>query len=689
MKLLLYLMIGVFTLAAQPTTTQIADTAFSAAPGAPLFTGRVVIILSASGTAAGRPVLSVPQTVSITSGALSVALVPNSTITPANTYYLFSFSNGLKSYCTIPVSATPIQLAGNCTATVSSTALTPQIPFAWLNLAGYTDGYYCTHVVNGIGTLSSSSCPGTGTGSGTFTALSGDATSTATGGATTVSKINGITAPAALPNTCVSSGNSHIIYTCIAAQVITTCSTGMVLLWTPDVTNSSASALTLDAGCGTKNLLTNEKGHPTVGMVVGGASNLIYYDGTEWLLPPVVATLTGSQVSGAMTPASAGSISASTVSGFTAGAGTLTGPASGLTIGTAAALAAPTGAIVGAGQANTFTTGLQDFSAATGFKMPTGAGLTATATMMLGYDSTAGLPHIWYSAADHVFGTAAFSATSAFQAALTNYSTISGLSGYPSFTSAATTSIGTSGATLPLLSTANTWTLAQTFSTAPVFSNGAGTLECLHRSTTGIVTGTGSDCGSGGGGGAYSQSFTTQTSVTVAHNLGTTAVVTQCFDNSSPPVNIEWNKLTITDTNNVTVTFLVAQSGSCVVTSGSGSGGGGGGTIYTGTGIAGAGTLISPLTVDLTAVPTRLSNTATLTFTSIAQSACNEQTISLTGATTGDEVILGAPAAVEQGFVWSGYVSSASTVTVRMCKITSGTVTPAALAWRATIVRSF
>src|ERR1017187_1550580 len=166
-------------------------------------------------------------------------------------------------------------------------------------------------------------------------------------------------------------------------------------------------------------------------------------------------------------------------------------------------------------QANTYSAGLQDFSGATGLKIPTSAGLTATASLMFGYDSTAGLPHIWYSAADHVFGTAAFSATSAFQAALTNYSTISGLSGYPSFTSAATTSIGTSGATLPLLSTANTWTLAQTFSAAPVFSNGAGTLECLHRSTTGIVTGTGSDCGSGGGG-AYSQSFTTQTSVTVA-----------------------------------------------------------------------------------------------------------------------------------------------------------------------------
>ena len=40
------------------------------------------------------------------------------------------------------------------------------------------------------------------------------------------------------------------------------------------------------------------------------------------------------------------------------------------------------------------------------------------------------------------------------------------------FTSAATTAIGTSGATIPLLSTANTWTLAQTFSALAQFSLG-------------------------------------------------------------------------------------------------------------------------------------------------------------------------------------------------------------------------
>ena len=115
----------------------------------------------------------------------------------------------------------------------------------------------------------------------------------------------------------------------------------------------------------------------------------------------------------------------------------------------------------------------------------------------------------------------------------------------------------------------------------------------------------------------------------------------------------------------------------------------GGGTLYTGVGLTGLGTSASPLTVDATAVPTRLSATATVTFASIPQSACHEQTITLTGAVTGDEVMLGPPATVEQGFMWSGYVSSANTVTVRMCKITAGTAAPAARSWRATILRSF
>jgi hypothetical protein len=118
--------------------------------------------------------------------------------------------------------------------------------------------------------------------------------------------------------------------------------------------------------------------------------------------------------------------------------------------------------------------------------------------------------------------------------------------------------------------------------------------------------------------------------------------------------------------------------------------GSGSGSVVTGLGLAGAGTAASPLTVDSTAIPTRLTGTGSLTWASFAQSTCQESTITLTGAVTGDEVMLGPPATIDQGFQWGAYVSSANTVTVRMCKITTGTVTPASngLSWRATIIKA-
>ena len=66
--------------------------------------------------------------------------------------------------------------------------------------------------------------------------------------------------------------------------------------------------------------------------------------------------------------------------------------------------------------------------------------------------------------------------------------------------SAATVNTGTSGALIPLLSTANTWTLAQTFSAAPVLASITGATQCLHVNASGIISGTGTDCGSASGG---------------------------------------------------------------------------------------------------------------------------------------------------------------------------------------------
>jgi hypothetical protein len=53
-----------------------------------------------------------------------------------------------------------------------------------------------------------------------------------------------------------------------------------------------------------------------------------------------------------------------------------------------------------------------------------------------------------------------------------------------------------------LLSTANTWTLGQTFTVAPTFGSITGSVQCLHVNTVGLVSGTGADCGAGGGAGA-------------------------------------------------------------------------------------------------------------------------------------------------------------------------------------------
>jgi len=103
---------------------------------------------------------------------------------------------------------------------------------------------------------------------------------------------------------------------------------------------------------------------------------------------------------------------------------------------------------------------------------------------------------------------------------------------------------GLKGAALPTLATGNLrynggWSFANT-AYAPVasptftgtttipaltLSGGASTLECLHRNSAGVVSGTGSDCGSGGGGGGANASgyyLVTQTSNAPANavNLG-------------------------------------------------------------------------------------------------------------------------------------------------------------------------
>ena len=61
----------------------------------------------------------------------------------------------------------------------------------------------------------------------------------------------------------------------------------------------------------------------------------------------------------------------------------------------------------------------------------------------------------------------------------------------------------------------------------------------------------------------YAQSFTAQTSVAMNHNLGTSNVVVDCYDSGN--LQVSYATVTVTDLNNVTVTFFTPQTGRCVV----------------------------------------------------------------------------------------------------------------------------
>lgn len=111
----------------------------------------------------------------------------------------------------------------------------------------------------------------------------------------------------------------------------------------------------------------------------------------------------------------------------------------------------------------------------------------------------------------------------------------------------------------------------------------AGVLK-MSGGVASVVSGTATDCilvdGTSGACGAGSantgQDFTSQTSVAITIPSSTDPIV-QCFDNASPPNQIEYKRGVRTNATTYTVTFETAQSGRCTVNTTGGSGGGGGG----------------------------------------------------------------------------------------------------------------
>ncbi len=167
MRLALLALLFALSVAAQPATTQITDTVYDHSGNR--FTGSLTVTLSTKGgTQNGSPVLSPVTRVSITAGALSLKLVPNDTMTPAQTSYIFTFSNGDTRTCTIPTSGSPITLANHCTEAAPANP-TPSIPLAWLDVSGLSAGQYCASVSSShVLTLTQGSCPGSGGGGGFY-----------------------------------------------------------------------------------------------------------------------------------------------------------------------------------------------------------------------------------------------------------------------------------------------------------------------------------------------------------------------------------------------------------------------------------------------------------------------------------------------------------------------------------------
>ncbi|MGA2270281.1 MAG: hypothetical protein ABSH44_17555 [Bryobacteraceae bacterium] len=84
----------------------------------------------------------------------------------------------------------------------------------------------------------------------------------------------------------------------------------------------------------------------------------------------------------------------------------------------------------------------------------------------------------------------------------------------------------------------------------------------------------------------------------------------------------------------------------------------------------------------------RLIGTASITPASLVDGACADQgtTIALTGAVAGDPVKIGPPSTLAAGLFVTGVTTATNTVTVRLCNLSGGALTPASGTYTATIV---
>ena len=77
-----------------------------------------------------------------------------------------------------------------------------------------------------------------------------------------------------------------------------------------------------------------------------------------------------------------------------------------------------------------------------------------------------------------------------------------------------------------------------------------------------------------------------------------------------------------------------------------------------------------------------ISHSASITWTSIAANTTQEQSVTVLGASAGNNVDVTPVSSPGAGLLWTGYVSTSGTVVVRMANVTTGAITPNTVSWR-------
>lgn len=195
----------------------------------------------------------------------------------------------------------------------------------------------------------------------------------------------------------------------------------------------------------------------------------------------------------------------------------------------------------------------------------------------------------------------------------------------------------------------------------------------LQFDASGNIAASSTDIGAGSGGSSSPTLIAfagepTRTVTAATHGLGTTPVFLGCRRTSDGV----WA---------TGVAYTTNSSGDVTINPG-------GGAAYTGSCYIGGPPSGSLVLVDPNLVPTRISASASLSFSTFSGTGnCEEQNITLTGAASGDVPTVGLPTPFPAGLVASQpYVSTTNTVTIRICRL-AGTNTISSQTFTAQIVR--